>query len=57
MAEKATCTLPNGSKAKMHVSYGPDTDAAQDASLEKQGDYDIELTARSQELGGQLQSH
>lgn len=57
MAEKVTCTLPNGSKAKMHVSYGPDTDAAQDASLEKQGDYDIELTARSQELGGQLQSH
>lgn len=30
-------TLPNGSKAKMHVSYGPDTDPAQDASLESKG--------------------
>lgn len=36
----------------MHVSYGPDMDSAQDASLEKLGDYDIELTTRSQELGG-----
>lgn len=49
MAERVMCTLPNGSKAKMHVSYGPDMDPAQDASLEKQGDYDIELRAKSWE--------
>lgn len=43
MTEEANCTLPDGSKAKRHVSCGlrkgAEKDTTQDVYLEKQGAY------------------